>query len=68
MKVGMRQLSDIYDTYIYLSSTYFDESLLDTFGIVEYVGTLSVEEAGLELGTVCSVYNLSEEDSLDEFE
>lgn len=68
MKVYVRQLSDIHDTFIYLSDFEYDLKVFDTVGIVAYFGNLSKKEAGLDQKRVCSVYNPLEEEGLDDYE
>ena len=69
LKVGMRvyvkQLSDIYNVFIYLSDFKYDEDAYDTVGVVSYIGNLSVEKAGFRHEDVCVVYNILENEGLD---
>lgn len=69
LKVGMRvyvkQLSDIYNVFIYLSDFKYDEDAYDTVGTISYFGSLSVEEAGFRHEDVCVVYNILENEGLD---
>lgn len=68
MKVYVRQLSDIHDTFIYLSDFKYEPEVFDTVGIVAYFGNLSIKEAGLDQKSVCSIYNPLEEEGLDDYE
>lgn len=56
MRVGMKQLLNIYNTFMYLSNCQFDDEYLDTFGTLEYFGDKSIDEVGLKQGEVMTIF------------